>query len=117
MDHRNILDGIVSPDASIADHDICSTRRGLVVAPLLAALSLALSNEAAFAGKINSSETQITLPGAIEWGGWIAGSPPHSGEVATLYGGLDGSTSSNWTGAIPKRPMTAGSCAFFLTPS
>ncbi|HEX3403776.1 MAG TPA: cupin domain-containing protein [Acetobacteraceae bacterium] len=89
MDHRNILDGIVSPDASIADHDICSTRRGLVVAPLLAALSLALSNEAAFAGKINSSETQISLPGAIEWGGWIAGSPPHSGEVATLYGGLD----------------------------
>jgi len=31
--------------------------------------------------------------------------------------GLPGSTSSNWTGAIPKRPMTAGSGASFLTPS
>ena len=31
--------------------------------------------------------------------------------------GLAGSTSSNWTGAIPKRPMTAGSFAAFLTPS
>ena len=32
---------------------------------------------------------RIRVPGAIKWGGWIAGSPPHSGEMATLYGGLD----------------------------
>jgi hypothetical protein len=83
------LGGIVSPDAFLADHEICSTRRGLLVAPLLAALSLALSDEAAIAGTINPSETQITLPGAIKWGDWVAGLPPHSGEVATLYGGLD----------------------------
>jgi hypothetical protein len=31
--------------------------------------------------------------------------------------GLPGSASSNWTGAIPKRPMMAGSFAFFFTPS
>jgi hypothetical protein len=31
--------------------------------------------------------------------------------------GLPGSASSNWTGAIPKRPMTAGSFASFFTPS
>jgi len=40
MDHRDILGGIVSPEAFLADHEICSTRRGLLVAPLLAALSL-----------------------------------------------------------------------------
>jgi len=31
----------------------------------------------------------VTLPDAIEWSGWINGFPPHSGEMATLYGGLD----------------------------
>jgi hypothetical protein len=52
-------------------------------------VSLALSDKAALAGTINPSEAQITLPGAIKWGGWITGFPPHSGEMATLYGGLD----------------------------
>jgi len=89
MDHRDILGGIFSPGGFLADREICSTRRGLLAAPLLAALSLALSDEAARAGTINPSETEVTLPGAIKWGGWIAGSPPHSGEMATLYGGLD----------------------------
>jgi hypothetical protein len=85
MDHRDILGGIVSPEAFLADHGICSTRRGLLVAPLLAALSLALSDEAAIAGTINPSETQITLPGAIKWDDWVAGLPSHSGEMAALY--------------------------------
>jgi hypothetical protein len=89
MDHRDILGGLVSPDAFGADHEICPARRGLLIAPLLAALSFALSDHAALAGAINPSETQITLPGAIRWGGWIGGFPPHSGEMATLYGGLD----------------------------
>ena len=89
MDHRDILDGIFSPGGFLADREICSTRRGLLAAPLLASLSLALSDEAARAGTINPSETEVTLPGAIKWGGWIAGSPPHSGEMATLCGGLD----------------------------
>jgi hypothetical protein len=88
MDHRDTL-GIFSRDGFLADHEICSTRRGLLAAPLLAALSLALSNETARAGTINPSETEVMLPGAIKWGGWVAGSPAHSGEMATLYGGLD----------------------------
>jgi hypothetical protein len=33
MDHRDILGGIVSPEAFLAGHEICSTRRGLLVAP------------------------------------------------------------------------------------
>jgi hypothetical protein len=89
MDHRHILDGIFTSDAFLADDEICSTRRELLLAPLLAALPLALSDTAALAGIINPSETQVTLPGAIKWGGWINGFPPHSGEMATLYGGLD----------------------------
>jgi len=38
MDHRDILGGIVSPEAfladheiCLADHEICSTRRGVIV--------------------------------------------------------------------------------------
>ena len=89
MDHRDILDGIFSPGGFLADREICSTRRGLLAAPLLASLSLALSDEAARAGTINPSETEVTLPGAIKWSGWINGFPPHSGEMAALYGGLN----------------------------
>jgi hypothetical protein len=88
MDHHDIPDRVFSSNALIADA-ICSTRRELLLAPLLAALPLALSDTAALAGIINPSETQVTLPGAIKWGGWINGFPPHSGEMATLYGGLD----------------------------
>ena len=89
MDHRDFLNGKFSSDMFLAEHEICSTRRGLLLAPLLAALPLALSDTAALAGKINPSEKEVTLPGAIKWGGWIAGSPPHSGEMAALYGGLN----------------------------
>jgi hypothetical protein len=89
LDNRDILDRIFSSNAFIADHEICSTRRGLLLAPLLAALPLALSQTEALAGKINPSETQVTTHDAIKWSGWINGFPPRSGEMATLYGGLD----------------------------
>jgi hypothetical protein len=88
MDHRDILDRVFSSNALIAD-EICSTRRELLLAPLLAALPLALSYTGALAGSIEPSETQVTLPNSIKWSGWINGFPPHSGEMATLYGGLD----------------------------
>ena len=89
MDHRETWEGLFSSDVFLAGHESCSTRRGLLLAPLLAALPLALSDTAALAGRINPSETQVTLPDAIKWSGWINGFPPHSGEMATLYGGLD----------------------------
>jgi hypothetical protein len=44
MDHRAILDGIFSSDVFLAGHESFSTRRRLVLAPLLAALPLALSD-------------------------------------------------------------------------
>jgi hypothetical protein len=89
MDHRDILHEALSLDAFGRHDGICATRRELLFAPLLAALPLALSGTAALAGQINSSETQVTLPDAVKWSGWINGFPPHSGEMATLYGGLD----------------------------
>ncbi|MEA2923738.1 MAG: hypothetical protein QOD25_860 [Alphaproteobacteria bacterium] len=82
MTYRTLLEGIFSSDVLLGDQESCSTRRGLLLAPLLAALPLALSGTAAQAGRINSSETQVILPDAIKWSGWINGFPPHSGEMA-----------------------------------
>ena len=61
-------------------------RRRLLLAPLLAALPVALS--AGRAEAINPAETQVTLPDQIKWTAWTAG-PPHSAEMATLFGGLN----------------------------
>jgi hypothetical protein len=80
---------MLSSDIYRADHEIFQTRRKLLVAPLFAALPLVLAAMSARAGTIDPSQTQVTLPEAIKWSGWIKGFPPHSGEMATLYGGLD----------------------------
>jgi hypothetical protein len=56
----------------------CVQRVGLL-APLLAALPLTLSQTEALAGNINPSETQVTPPDAIKWSGWINGFPLHGG--------------------------------------
>jgi hypothetical protein len=40
------------------------------------------------AAALNPSETQITLPDQINWAAWTAG-PPHSAEIATMFGGFD----------------------------
>jgi hypothetical protein len=87
MDYSDIPDEMLRPDVFLADHAARPTRRELL--PLFAALPLALSGTVAEASQINPSETQITLPDAIRWSGWINGFPPHSGEMATLYGGLE----------------------------
>jgi hypothetical protein len=89
MSHREIIAGILSSDIVLAADEMCATRRGLLLGPLLATLPLALSDTAALADRINPSETQVTLPDAIKWTDWVNGLPPHSGEMATLYGGLD----------------------------
>jgi hypothetical protein len=68
------------------DVGLSSSRRSLLLAPLLAALPLGLSARPAEA--INPSETQVTLPDQINWTAWTGG-PPHSAEIATLFGGLE----------------------------
>ena len=72
-----------------ADYSICSTRRGLLIAPFLAGLPFPMLDASARAEQIDPTETSITPPDAIKWSDWISGFSPHSGEMATLYGGLD----------------------------
>ena len=84
MEYHDLLNGILSSETFLAGQEICSTRRGLLLAPLFAALPLVLSDTAARAGSINPSDTQVTLPDAIKWSGWINGFPPRSGEMATF---------------------------------
>jgi hypothetical protein len=72
----------------VSDYAAGPTRRDMLVAPFLAALPLLLLDATARAGRIDPAETAITPSDAIKWSAW-SGGPPHSGEVATLYGGLD----------------------------
>jgi hypothetical protein len=74
--------------ARVADHESAATRRALLLASLFAALPLAGSSKAVLASPLDPSETAITLPDAIRFEPW-SGAPPHSGAMATLYGGLD----------------------------
>jgi hypothetical protein len=76
----------MSDPISSGDNLLSPGRRQLLLASLLAALPLGLSARQAAA--INPAETQVTLPDQIKWTPWTAG-PPHSAEMATLFGGLD----------------------------
>jgi hypothetical protein len=76
------------PNRRDPDHEFVSTRRALLLASTLAGVPLAFSETSAFASEIDPSETVITLPDAIHFESW-SGAPAHSGEMATLYGGLD----------------------------
>ena len=88
MAHPNALDDDFLSCILSADHEILSTRRMLLLAPLFATAPLAFSSTAAQASKLDPSETQITLPDGMKFSTWT-GAPPHGGEMATLYGGLD----------------------------
>jgi hypothetical protein len=62
------------------------SRRGLLLAPLLAGLPLGFASTPARA--LDPSETQITLPDQFPWQP-LSEAPPHSAEIATLYGDLN----------------------------
>ncbi len=64
------------------------SRRTLLLGPIIAALPVAFWAPRARASKLDPSQTVITLPSAVNWTEW-SGLPPHIGEMATLYGGLD----------------------------
>src|ERR1700693_2167227 len=76
-----------------ANGDACSSRRGFLMASLLAALPLTLRGTTARAGQINPAETAIALPDAVKWSDW-SGGPPHSGGGGTLHGGLKNTAAS-----------------------
>jgi hypothetical protein len=87
-DMRTLLTAVQQVSAAREERDSGSTRRDLLLVSLFAALPLAAPSRPAHASTINPSETQITLPGSIRWDDGT-GLPPHSGEMATLYGGLN----------------------------
>ena len=87
MSLKNILDEVYASSFLAEGHDVVATRRTLLLAALAAGLPLAASSKAANASKLNPSQTMITFPDAIKFVPW-SDAPPHSGEMATLYGGL-----------------------------
>jgi hypothetical protein len=74
-------------ESLLSARDPCPSRRALLLASL-AALPFGLAAGRVRAAKLDPSETIITLPEAIRWTPW-SGAPPHSAEMATLYGNLD----------------------------
>jgi hypothetical protein len=75
---------------SVADgdgNDLAATRRGLLLAPLLAALPAALLPDPAHA--IDPNQTQVTLPDQMQWKPWNAGGPTGAMESAALFGSID----------------------------
>jgi hypothetical protein len=78
------MDSILANLDSTAD----PLRRRLLLAPLLAALPLALRGTDAMAGPLDPRDTQILLPNQIEWQPWSSGKPG-IGDIATLHGGLN----------------------------
>ena len=72
-------------DAELAD--IGATRRGLILAPLLAALPAALLADPARA--VDPTETQITLPDQMQWKPWSAGGAAGAMESAAVFGAID----------------------------
>src|ERR1700752_5241870 len=73
MSPKNVLDEMCAPSFLAEGHDGGATRRTRLLAALTAGFPLAASSRTAQASKL------------APW----SGAPPHSGEMTTLYGGLD----------------------------
>jgi len=64
-----------------------ATRRGLLLAPLLAALPLGLTSGPAAA--IDPTQTQVTPPEQFQWKPALPGAPPHAVETVPVFGATD----------------------------
>jgi hypothetical protein len=67
--------------------DFAATRRGLLLAPLLAALPAALIADPAHA--IDPNETQVMLPDQYQWKPGLPGAPAQSVETVPVFGTTD----------------------------
>lgn len=67
--------------------DLAATRRGFVLAPLVAALPLFLSGRPAQA--VDPNQTQVTLPDQYQWRPALPGAPPHTVETVAVFGATD----------------------------
>jgi len=88
MLRKNVLDEVAPSGFLAADRNVVATRRALLLASLVAGLPLAAASSAAKASRLDPAETIVTRPDGIKFVAW-SGAPPHSGEMATFYGGLD----------------------------
>jgi hypothetical protein len=76
------------PTAALAHlQNLVPNRRGLLLAPLLAALPAGLL--AGSAAALDPNQTQITEPDAFAWKGGWGGGPAHSIETASVFGSTD----------------------------
>jgi hypothetical protein len=64
--------------------DLAATRRGLILAPLLAALPATILTDPAEA--VDPAQTQVTLPDQYRW---LAGAPAQSVETVPVFGATD----------------------------
>jgi hypothetical protein len=67
--------------------DFAATRRGLLLAPLLAALPAALLTDPAHA--VDPAQTQVTLPDQYTWKPALPGAPAQSAETVAVFGATD----------------------------
>jgi hypothetical protein len=67
--------------------DLAATRRGLILAPLLAALPATLLADPAQA--VDPAQTQVALPDQYRWKPGLAGAPAQSVETAPVFGATD----------------------------
>ncbi len=74
--------------ADASDPGPTLTRRTALFSALIAGLPFAFSGRRVAASPIDPKETIVVLPKDIKWTAW-SGLPQHSGEMATLFGGLN----------------------------
>jgi hypothetical protein len=67
--------------------NLAASRRGLILAPLLAALPAGLW--AGSAQAIDPNETQVTLPDQFQWKAGLPGAPALSVETVPVFGATD----------------------------
>ena len=82
---RNSLHSAI---AAATDCGPSVTRRTALLSALVAGLPLAFSSRRVEGSATDPHQTIVELPADIKWTAWT-GLPAHSGEMATLYGGLD----------------------------
>jgi hypothetical protein len=87
-DPRLLQESLHSVIGGASDIGPSLTRRKALLSALAAGLPLAFSGRRAEASAIDPKETIVVLPKDIKWTAW-SGLPEHSGEMATLFGGLD----------------------------
>ena len=77
----------LTPAQDIDLKDFAATRRGLLLAPLLAALPAALIADPAHA--IDPNETQVILPDQYQWKPGLPDAPAQSVETVPVFGATD----------------------------